>query len=248
MVAAERERAHQNLVSNHTERHGTLHETVSGQGLSDPLKLTAPGYRAQCGAEERAIHNNTTKAAATHMYDVGDFGKAFDAEKANKGSGRTPRFPKVEGAFRLTLKRLIEKEGDKSGKMFEATFVCKSSTNETVLPGATYTKAYFQGASKVDREKCWRKILPLVLAATGKSALDIAAVADAPNLLGELLAISTGEPEKKVPGIDVNFDVNLTVKLESARPDKATGKVSAEFLDDNGNPQIFATDTWSTAS
>jgi hypothetical protein len=185
------------------------------------------------------------------MYDLGDFGKSFDAGKVGKGV-RVPRFPKVEGNFGLVLKRLIEKEGDTAGKMFVATFAVTRSSADQVLVGATYEKAYFQGASKVDREKCWRKILPLLLAVTGEDATNVSAVANAPVALGDLLECSTDKKDEagKVTqeGTDLDMPVNLTVKLESARPDKATDKVPPQFIDEKtGLPMIFATDTWTPA-
>ncbi len=181
------------------------------------------------------------------MYDLGDFGKSFDPSKAGKGL-RIPRFPKtVQGQFQFDLKRLVEKEGDTAGKMFEATLLCTASNCEQVMVGGTYTKAYFQGASKVDREKCWRKLLPLLLSATGKDSTDVEALNNAPVQLGELLSLSTPVKETGYEGVDLDLPVRLSVKLESARPDKATGKVDPKFLDDNGQPKIFQEDSWSVA-
>jgi hypothetical protein len=185
------------------------------------------------------------------MYDLGDFGRSFDATKVGKGL-RIPRFPKTaSGNFKFDLKRLIEKEGDTFGKMFEATFVVLESNNELVMVGGTYTKAFFQGASKVDREKCWRKLLPLLLSAVGADPTDASALENAPDTLGELLELSTDKDatatEPARLGTDLDLKVRLSVKLEQARPDKETNKVNPKFLNDDGSPKIFAEDTWSRA-
>lgn len=186
------------------------------------------------------------------MYDLGDFGKSFDADKVGKGL-RIPRFPKgASGNFELDIKRLVEKEGDTAGKMFELTFVVDKSSDELVVEGCTYTKAYFQGASKVDREKCWRKLLPMLLAVTGAEPGDAEALANAPETLGTLLASSTDQPatatEPASVGEDLNLKARLSVKQESARKNKDTGKVDAKFLNEDGTPKIFAEDTWSRAA
>lgn len=177
------------------------------------------------------------------MYNLGDMGKSFDKDKASKGL-RTPRLPKCDVDIEATLKRLTEEEGDTSGKFYQATFVVTKSSIPQVLVGGTYTQAFFQGASKVDREKCWRKLTPLIVACAGILPSELDRV---PEQTGEFLHLSGRPGSQDNAGVDLDLPFRCSRRMGEARPDKETGKVPAEFLEKDGTPKRFAQDDYSAA-
>ena len=180
------------------------------------------------------------------MYNLGDMAGAFNPEEQKK-SLRTPRLPKTDVNYSAVLKRITEEEGDTSGKFFQAVFQVTKSDSPAVLEGAIYTIAFFQGASKVDRAKCWKKITPLVMACAGLSAADVDKV---PAQLCEFLELS-GRPNDKDAankGSDLDLAFNGSRKLEEARPDKDTGVIDPEYLEKDGKPKKFTRDDFSIAA
>ena len=173
-------------------------------------------------------------------------GDSFDKTKAAKGL-RTPRLPNTDCVIKATLKRMTEEEGDTSGKFYQAVFVVTESSSPAVLVGGTYTRAFFQCASKVDREKCWRKLTPLVVACAGIAPAELDKV---PEQLGEFLHLSgrPGSKDAALAGADLDLPFRLVRKMVEARPDKETGKIPSDFLEKDGvTPKKFAEDDYSAA-
>ena len=95
----------------------------------------------------------------------------------------------------------------------------------------------------MDRENCWRKVSPLILAVACLSAADVAKV---PEQAAELLHLS-GRPDDKDsemgPGVDLDLPFSGQRKLTEARPDKETGKIKPEHLEKDGvTPKKFVND------
>lgn len=175
------------------------------------------------------------------MYDLGDMGKSFDAEKA-AGKRGTPRLPKTDVTYEAVLKRVTEEEGDTSGKFYQFAFAITKSSSDAVLVGKTYTLGFFQGASRVDREKCWKKMAPIIAACSGLDLDNKEDVAKLPAQLGEFLAISRPYGKTLEDGADLDLPFRGKRERNEARPDKKTGQVPPEFLDENGKPKVFNND------
>lgn len=176
------------------------------------------------------------------MYDIGDndLAKQYDQKKI-AAKQRTPKLPKVECTYRATLLRVTREITDRAGKQYVFTFRVDQSSDERVLVGGVYKHVFYPGnGSTVDSEKFWNKVTPLLAVVTGQSKQAV----DALKELGGLKAICDADPN-----IELGLPFAGKVSLESARPDKETGKIDPKYLEKDGvTPVKFVRDDFFPAS
>jgi hypothetical protein len=168
----------------------------------------------------------TVKYAADEMDDF------LDGKDAVQGGGRIPKFPEVKGVFECVAKRLRPAKTPMGKKLIEFTFLVTKSSHELVFAGSTYSLAFFPGDDDVSKAMCGRKMRPVLAALAGKSSNDPGFKAG--EARGEFYEISS------LGDLDLPF--KLQRDLQPAKPGK-DGVV--KHVDDNGNPKIFAEDSFS---
>lgn len=167
------------------------------------------------------------------MYDLGDFGKSYDAKKQAENT-RIPQFPGVDGTFGLLLKRVKQDKSPKGKQLFQYSFQVTKSSTDLVLQGATYTLAFFPGADDVSRDQCWRNMLPVLMSASGES--DVLTF-NAVKALGDFLTLSLET--------DLDLPLQLSRKMEACKADKKTGIV--KHVNQDGSAKIFPQDQFQPA-
>lgn len=176
------------------------------------------------------------------MYGLSDdFAKSYDAKKSAEKQ-LVPFFPYADYQGQVLLQHVRQDKSKKKGLFFEFEFQVVKSNNDLVVAGATYITRYNQGASEIDNEICWRNMLPILMAANGKT--DILTF-NAPEALGELLNICKREDgqAKVLMGLPMGHQR----KMEEARPNKDTGVLDPKHKNADGSIKKYHRDTFTVA-
>ena len=174
------------------------------------------------------------------MYDLedDDFAGSYDKEKCTK-KGK-PFFPFADFSGRALLQYVEPGEGDKMGKYFEYGLKITKSNTDSVVEGALYILRYKRGASKVEKQQCWKNMSG-ILEATCPGE-------EGPAALGKLLHLSKTTKANEAGGEPLALPLAWTRKMEPARKDKETGKYKQKDLEDDGvTPKKYSRDTFTSA-